>query len=303
MIITLTPFPLLPPRQVNGRLRLCHPKKKRKAERILPSQVIRQKHWVFPPRTKTIGLRIRSLFYLVLLALSMAASLRRVLSRPSPLRNLQSWNHVRASSSAKPAVDFSDTKAAFQAKSTTELLTGMLVFSLCKVRPLVERAEPLLKLSYKLLGSGATNLLLRKTFFGHFCAGEDEETIRPVIHKLEKHGVGSILDYAAENDIATESNEIAIPASTTEGKVKARVYDYQSEKVCDEHMNTFERAIKSVHNVSPTGFAAIKCTALGKMSKEGGDATLQTRIFPIPLSFFFVHSAVCLIVLARLAVV
>jgi len=39
---------------------------------------------------------------------------------------------------------------------------------------------------------------LRLTFFGHFCAGEDQEGIRPTVKALDGAGVGSILDYAAE---------------------------------------------------------------------------------------------------------
>ena len=45
-----------------------------------------------------------------------------------------------------------------------------------------------------------TDTILKYTFFGHFCAGEDEKRIQPAIRALEKAGIGSILDYAAEND-------------------------------------------------------------------------------------------------------
>lgn len=125
-----------------------------------------------------------------------------------------------------------------------------------------------MKFSYRYLGSTLTDKALKATFFGHFCAGQDEESIRPVIKRLETYGVGSILDYAAESDVTSDTSSessasINIPTSTTEGKVQGRVYDYRNEELCDQHMQTFVRAIEAVKKVTPTGFAAIKLTALG----------------------------------------
>jgi proline dehydrogenase len=164
-------------------------------------------------------------------------------------------------------IDFSDSRTSFKNKSMDELIRGKVVFSTCQVRPLVSNAESLVKFSYRTLGMGMTNALLKATFFGHFCAGEDEESIRPTVERLERSGVGSILDYAAEADIEEENQQnkpvVNIPTSTTVGKVQGRVYDYKNEELCDMHMKTFEKAIQAVKNVSPTGFAAIKCTALG----------------------------------------
>ena|SRR5690554_4788744 len=48
-----------------------------------------------------------------------------------------------------------------------------------------------------------------------------------------------------------------------ENLVVSRVYDYASEAQCDEHMRMFKTCIRSVHAVTPAGFAAIKVTALG----------------------------------------
>eukprot|EP01039_Chlorochromonas_danica_P004442 gene4442-4867_t len=166
-------------------------------------------------------------------------------------------------SSPRLYVDFTDTKTAFKSKSFTELMRGILVFNLCRITPLVKNAEPLLKTSYQVLGGGITNKTMEYSFFGHFCAGEDENSIAPVVKKLDSHGVGSILDYAAESDLedATASSSAASPTAVQ--KPISRVYDYKNEELCDHHMETFEKAIRAVKNTSPTGFAAIKCTALG----------------------------------------
>jgi proline dehydrogenase len=158
-------------------------------------------------------------------------------------------------------IDFNDSKSSFQAKSFAELLRAKIVFTACQYRFLVVNSEAIIKFSYKSLGKAVTNSFMKETFFGHFCAGEDEKSIRPTVKRLEGAGVGSILDYAAESDVSEQ--ESSVPTSTTIDKVQGRVYDYKNEALCDAHMETFITAIKSVKNVSPTGFAAVKVTALG----------------------------------------
>jgi proline dehydrogenase len=70
------------------------------------------------------------------------------------------------------------------------------------------------------------------------------------------------LDYAAEPDVGDEDSESVSSPSYT-GVDSARVYDYTTELKCDQNAVIFEEAINAVKNVSPTGFAAIKITALG----------------------------------------
>jgi proline dehydrogenase len=192
---------------------------------------------------------------------------RKVPILTKPTQVIAPLSTTSSSSATKPKIDFNDSKTSFKNKSLPELLRGKLVFTTCQVRYLVERSESLVKLSYKILGFKLTNWGLKKTFFGHFCAGEDEESIRPTVKRLETGGVGSILDYAAESDVQenAEGGEptVQIKQSTTVGKVQGRVYDYKNEELCDVHKETFVKAITAVHNVSPTGFAAIKVTALG----------------------------------------
>lgn len=122
-----------------------------------------------------------------------------------------------------------------------------------------------MKSSYKVFGSKITNSIMKRTFFGHFCAGENEYDIKPTVDYLQKNGVGSILDYAAEADIVenVEDDTKKDLQIATKDNVQCRVYDYKDEQLCDMHAKTFEKCIRAVHAVSPTGFAAIKCTALG----------------------------------------
>lgn len=174
-------------------------------------------------------------------------------------------------------IDFSDPRVSFKSKSLWELVRGKVVFTTCQIKPLVKNSEKLVKLSYKILGMNLTNALFKLTFFGHFCAGEDVVSIGGTVKRLEKGGVGSILDYAAESDVSEDDKKV--PESTTVGKVSGRTYDYKDEEVCDGHLEVFITAIKNVKDVTPTGFAAIKCTALGnpELLKQASSALVEIR--------------------------
>lgn len=156
-------------------------------------------------------------------------------------------------------MDFHDPKVAFKSMSTPQLARALLVFELCGVQPLVRNADMLLKTARRVFGDSLVAYPIKKTFFAHFCAGESEESIRPTIMWLNKNGVGAILDFAAEADVAPRD-----PAQDHRSGVQsARVYDYTTEVMCDENCKVFETAIHAVRNVTPSGFAAIKITALG----------------------------------------
>lgn len=68
-------------------------------------------------------------------------------------------------------------------------------------------AFQLLHVSRKLLGQRIFDKLMKMTFYGHFVAGEDQESIRPLIQHNKAFGVGSILDYGIEEDLSPEEAE------------------------------------------------------------------------------------------------
>ena len=156
------------------------------------------------------------------------------------------------------------------------------VFTACGCAPLVRNAEPLLELATRTLGPTLVATVVRPTFFRHFCVGEDVAGIAPVLDRLRAAGIGGILDYAAEADLAADAsgNAAADAASSaaahspglitfeTHGVSSppvhsARVYHYMNERECDANAAIFKDAIEAVRDVSPDGFAAIKMTALG----------------------------------------
>jgi proline dehydrogenase len=70
----------------------------------------------------------------------------------------------------------------------------------------------------------------KATFFGHFCAGEDECSIRPKVESLRACGVGSILDYAAEADVVVhDKNE---GEEVDPNLLSARTFEYQGAMLC-----------------------------------------------------------------------
>jgi proline dehydrogenase len=207
-----------------------------------------------------------------------------------------------------PVPNFDDAQLAYSSKSTADLLRAATSFGLCQVTPLVRHAEGALSLSRKVLGDRTTDGLLKYTLFGHFCAGEDETKIQPAIRALEQAGIGSILDYAAEDDGSqaahgdknksklnqhgtanyTTNNANKIPQQqdasgsllTTTGIInKARVYDYESEDMCDRHVSVFQKCIQDVASLKSDGFAAIKVTALGnpKLLERMSRAIIESK--------------------------
>lgn len=48
---------------------------------------------------------------------------------------------------------------------------------------------------------------MKMTFYGQFVAGEDQESIWPLIRHNRAFGVGSILDYGVEEDLSSEEAE------------------------------------------------------------------------------------------------
>ena len=167
--------------------------------------------------------------------------------------------------SFNPIPDFDDERAAYESKSNHELLRAAVVFRLSKVPVLVNNAEGLLTASRTILGGTLTDFALKATLFGHFCAGEDEVKIRPVLKRLDEVGIGSILDYAAENDGSPESSKVQGIEPAPGSLRRVREYDYEDEAKCDGHVEVFKKCIKDVASLGSDkdGYAAIKVTALG----------------------------------------
>ncbi|KAG7375879.1 hypothetical protein PHYPSEUDO_014955 [Phytophthora pseudosyringae] len=170
---------------------------------------------------------------------------------------------VDQSKQTQLATEFQDTKRIFATKSTPELVRAYGVYFMSQFRPLVQHSGELLELSYTFPGAKFTDAMLRATFFGHFCAGQDVNEIRPVIQKLESAGIGAILDFAAEADVEQPRDLNGVDQNL----VSARTYAYDGEAACDANAAISRHAVIDASEAASAGepaFVAIKCTALGK---------------------------------------
>jgi proline dehydrogenase len=152
---------------------------------------------------------------------------------------------------------------------------------------------------------------MRPTFFAHFCAGEDGESIKPTIRRLQDAGIGGILDYAAEADLessappatatAAADAGAAATAATVADSVSAR-YSSAIDADCDRNLRLYIDCLAAVRGSalaaaaagaaplpasrgSENGFAAIKFTALADpILLERGTALINAfrATFPAP---------------------
>ena len=85
------------------------------------------------------------------------------------------------------------------------------------------------------------------------------ETVTPRVRALEEHGIGSILDYAAETDVVQEKGaETYRKERRKKDVMSARTFAYEGEEQCEENKKIFMSCIDHVSAASPDAFAAVK---------------------------------------------
>lgn len=138
---------------------------------------------------------------------------------------------------------------------------------------------------------------MKKTVYGQFVAGEDLHAIKPMISRLKKSGVRSILDYAVEEDLGKEQEVVmevrqtdpsqlqAYPTEPTTNpqflprkakavssttRSSALTHFYAGEERCEENVRHFMSCIEmaskaNAPNLKKDAFSAIKLTGLGRV--------------------------------------
>jgi len=199
-------------------------------------------------------------------------------------RAVQSATDAKSDHTIK--LTFNDSRFAFRSKRTRELIRASLCFKLFSIEHLVENNMHYMNLFKNTFGESLFNLAMKMTVYGQFVAGEDKEKIKPLVKRMDEVGVGSILDYAVEEDLdkpkATQMEmDSCVPEEDTYqkieryqpqqkfadrrvGVVSARTYFYEDEEQCDKNMENFLYCIEAAGGASKHGFAAIKLTALGR---------------------------------------
>ena len=167
-------------------------------------------------------------------------------------------------SSERP-LDFQDSVQALEAKSTVEIMRSLAILRACRLRWLVRHADTVLAWSKAMLGSPIVNGIIKRSFYRQFVGGADADELRPLLSMLSSHGIGAVLDYAAEDDVH-EDGEMPASRQPPTDTVVARTYKYEDEAVCDRRLEVFLKSIDAAQRATPAGqqgFAAIKVTALG----------------------------------------
>eukprot|EP00049_Salpingoeca_infusionum_P012297 m.223931 g.223931 ORF g.223931 m.223931 type:complete len:526 (-) comp15145_c0_seq4:231-1808(-) len=191
-----------------------------------------------------------------------------VMVPPTPIQSMSSDSQNNRTTASTPnpitnvdEIDFQNPELAFKLASTSDLVLAFGIFTLCSNERFVKNSLKLYLLFSKVVPKPILEAIVRHTFFRHFCGGEDEAGITPTVARLRQQGIGSILDYAAEADITTASENLTGIVSE-ESKAHARQYKIENEAACDENLKRFQICIENVHNVAPQGVAAIKLSAL-----------------------------------------
>ena len=116
---------------------------------------------------------------------------------------------------------FNNTKTAFQIRTDTELERAYFLFKMIQSEPLVRIGTAVTKFAIK--AHLPVEGLIRASVFDHFCGGITEEDCMPVIDKMYKKKVHSILDYSAEGKEAEEQFDFALEKTL-------KILDFVKEK-------------------------------------------------------------------------
>jgi len=130
---------------------------------------------------------------------------------------------------------FSDTKEAFSLKSNFELNRASFLFKIIGKKTIVKLPTFLTKFALRF--NLPVTPLIKATVFDHFCGGVNEEDCMPVINKLFKNNVYSVLDFSTEG--------------------------FDSENEFDECLKKKISIIDFIRNKEEIPFAVFKPTCLG----------------------------------------
>lgn len=163
-------------------------------------------------------------------------------------------DHFQRTSAIDPrhtkVVDFDNPESVLAGKTTIDLLRSFAILKSCRLKPLVCNAETLLGVSRAIIGRKATDKAVEATFFKHFCAGTNAETIKPTLAYLKQRGILPILNFAAEDDVDH--------GAAKEGD------DCAGEACLDANARIFMRSVVDCDNRGARGFVSIKVTGLAQ---------------------------------------
>ncbi|KAH6832184.1 Methylenetetrahydrofolate reductase family protein [Perilla frutescens var. hirtella] len=149
-------------------------------------------------------------------------------------------NVSTATTAAGPDVNFTDTKELFSSVPTSNLLRSLITLRLAAAGPVADLGMWIMKsrLMDDPLCRRTVLGVTERTFYRHFCAGEDLAAANATARELWDSGLTAMLDYGLEHAVDNES--------------------------CDGNFKEFIRTIDSTKSVdeSPVSFVVVKITAI-----------------------------------------
>lgn len=103
--------------------------------------------------------------------------------------------------SVQAELDDNLNRIAVKSKSTSELMLSLAIYKACATSWLVDVAPHLIAAAEKVGLSAPVYWIIKRTFFQQFCGGESADECSPVMERLSRFGIGSILDLSIEADI------------------------------------------------------------------------------------------------------
>eukprot|EP00961_Rhodomonas_salina_P009346 126923-Rhodomonas_salina.3 len=174
--------------------------------------------------------------------------------------------------SAEEVIDFSNGAVALATKTNIELIRALGVFNVCGFPWIVQNARTMYNTATKVFGQTIPDLAVGISFFSHFCGGRSAEELRPVMKRLGSHGVGAILDYAAEADVVDENHtELSGPNKQNDIDTIIKMSEAHCEantrRMCDAIPRTDSAnavPAQAQEDGGMQGFAAVKLTGMGR---------------------------------------
>ncbi|KAJ1935832.1 proline dehydrogenase, partial [Linderina macrospora] len=167
---------------------------------------------------------------------------------PAATRNTSATTDTPGEAMLRP-----DPAHALRKQGLAKLIPLWFVYMACGSPRLVQMAPGMLKAFEKMRLSWLSNAVMRRTFFAWFCAGEKEKEIVQAMRGLKEAGVGSILDFSAEADLADDhAAAVAGSADTARAQANVKADAFAKEYLHGLHMS----------EQVPGSFAAIKVTGL-----------------------------------------
>ncbi|KAK4802092.1 hypothetical protein SAY86_000295 [Trapa natans] len=146
---------------------------------------------------------------------------------------------------ASPLIDLDDPERLFSAVPTAKLIRSVGNLHVAAVGPVVDFGIWVMK-SRMIMGTELAREALigvvRRTFYEHFCGGEDTVEAAATVRRLNEAGLRGMLDYAVE--------------------------DAEDNPSCDRNLDAFLQTVESTKSLPPghVSFVVVKITAICPIS-------------------------------------